>query len=71
MLDSYPGQRAMVGEVNLGSAPLLAPYYGHDDELHMVFNFTLLRAGWDAEVWAELIEASEQALAPSRSYRRR
>src|SRR3954454_10591981 len=65
VLDSYPGQRAMVGEVNLGSAPLLAPYYGHDDELNLVFNFTLLRARWDAALWAELIQASEAALASS------
>ena len=62
VLDSYPGHRAMVGEVNLGSAPLLAPYYGAGDELHMVFNFTLLRAAWRAESWAETIAASEQAL---------
>ncbi|HYH49628.1 MAG TPA: alpha-amylase family glycosyl hydrolase [Acidimicrobiia bacterium] len=62
VLDSYPGDRAMVGEVNLGSAPLLAPYYGVGDELHMVFNFTLLRAAWRAELWAATIAASEQAL---------
>ncbi len=63
VLDAYPGERAMVGEVNLGSAGLLAPYYGRGDELHMVFNFTLLRAGWDALQWAELVRESEQALA--------
>jgi alpha-glucosidase len=62
ILDSYPGERAMVGEVNLGSAPLLAPYYGAGDELHMVFNFSLLRCEWRAERWAELILASEEAL---------
>jgi alpha-glucosidase len=61
VLDSYPGQRAMVGEVNLGSAPLLAPYYGAGDELHMVFNFALLRCAWRAEWWAEAIQASEEA----------
>lgn len=61
VLDGYPGERAMVGEVNLGSARLLAPYYGDGDELHLVFNFTLLRAPWDAMRWAEVIEAAEAA----------
>ena len=39
------------------------------DELSMLqwlpFNFTLLRAGWDPELWAVLIHDSEEALAPS------
>ncbi|HET7489782.1 MAG TPA: alpha-amylase family glycosyl hydrolase [Acidimicrobiales bacterium] len=64
VLDSYPGDRAMVGEVNLASADLLAPYYGDGDELHLVFNFTLLRAPWDAAHWAERIAESEAALLP-------
>ncbi len=62
VLDSYPGERAMVGEVNLGSPALLAPYYGAGDELHLVFNFSLLRAPWDARRWAELITESEAAI---------
>ena len=65
VLDSYPGERAMVGEVNLRSAELLAPYYGRGDELHMVFNFSLLRAKWDPARWAALIAESEAALGPS------
>jgi alpha-glucosidase len=51
----------MVGEVNLESAPLLCPYYGVGDELHMVFNFSLLRCEWDAQRWAEVILVSEEA----------
>ena len=65
VLDSYPGDRVMVGEVNLGSPALLAPYYGAGDELHMVFNFSLLWAPWDAGQWAERIAASEAALTPA------
>ncbi|MGI8984799.1 MAG: alpha-amylase family glycosyl hydrolase [Acidimicrobiales bacterium] len=65
VLDSYPGERAMVGEVNLGTPALLAPYYGAGDELHMVFNFSLLWAQWDAGEWAERIAASEAALTPA------
>ena len=65
VVDSYPGDRVMVGEVNLGSAALLAPYYGAGDELHMVFNFSLLWAPWDARHWAERILDSEAALTPT------
>jgi alpha-glucosidase len=62
VLDSYPGDRVMVGEVNLGTPKLLAPYYGAGDELHMVFNFSLLWAPWDADTWADRIVESEAAL---------
>ena len=65
VLDRYPGDRVMVGEVNLGSPALLAPYYGAGDELHMVFNFSLLWAPWDAGQWAERIAESEAALTPA------
>jgi alpha-glucosidase len=68
VLDSYPDDRVMVGEVNLGSAALLAPYYGAGDELHMVFNFSLLWAPWDAVEWAERIMASEAALTPAEAW---
>jgi alpha-glucosidase len=65
VLDSYAGERVMVGEVNLGSPTLLAPYYGAGDELHLVFNFSLLWAGWDAGEWAARIADSEAALTPA------
>jgi alpha-glucosidase len=65
VLDSYAGDRVMVGEVNLGTPALLAPYYGAGDELHMVFNFSLLWAPWDAGDWARRIAESEAALTPA------
>ncbi|MDQ3640702.1 MAG: alpha-amylase family glycosyl hydrolase, partial [Actinomycetota bacterium] len=65
LLDSYCGDRVMVGEVNLGSARQLAPYYGAGDELHMVFNFSLLWAPWDPARWAARIVESEEALNPA------
>ena len=68
VLDAYPGERTMVGEVNLGSAALLAPYYGRGDELPLVFNFTLLRAPWDAARWAELVHESEAALGAGEAW---
>jgi len=64
VLDSYPGDRVMVGEVNLGSPALLAPYYGAGDELPLVFNFSLLWAPWDAPAWAARILEAEAALNP-------
>jgi alpha-glucosidase len=63
VLSSYPGERVMVGEVNLRSAELIAPYYGDGDELPLVFNFSLLSAPWDAAAWAAVVEEAEQALA--------
>ena len=63
VLDEYGNDRAMVGEVNLRSAKQLAPYYGQGDELHMVFNFSLLFSQWDAERWAARIAEAEAAFA--------
>ena len=62
VLDSYPGDRVMVGEVNLETAAHLAPYYGVGDELHLVFDFSLLRTPWDAAAWAAVVRASQAAL---------
>jgi alpha-glucosidase len=64
VLDAYEGERAMVGEVQLHGPERLAPYYGRGDELHLVFDFALLRAPWDAGRWAAVVTASEAALAP-------
>ena len=42
VLDEYPGDRMMVGEVNLTRTELIAPYFGDGDELHLAFNFASL-----------------------------
>ena len=49
LLDSYPGDRTMVGEVYILSTAKVAEYYGDDDELHLAFNFPPLYAPWDAD----------------------
>ena len=54
LLDGYPGDRMMVGEVFLMSTEAVATYYGHDDELHLAFNFPPLFAPWLADRWAAL-----------------
>src|SRR4051812_40199590 len=65
VLDRYDGERAMVGEVQLESPVDLAAYYGLNDELHMVFNFTLLRSPWAPDEIARHVSEAEAALAPT------
>ncbi len=64
LLDSYDGDRMMVGEVVLFSTEQMAAYYGRGDELNLVFNFKSLYAPWRARAWAECIRESEAALSP-------
>jgi alpha-glucosidase len=64
VLDAVGGDRAIVGEVNLPDPARLAPYYGNDDELHLVFDFGLLWASWDASAWGRVIERAEAAFVP-------
>lgn len=55
LVDGYPGERTMVGEVTLGDLPAIASFYGHGDELHMVFNFLPLQAPWTKAAWRDMI----------------
>ncbi len=64
LLDGYPGDRAMVGEVFLLQTERVATYYGQRDELHMSFNFPPLFAAWDAQVWRQQIETSQRVFDP-------
>ncbi len=64
LLDAYPGDRAMIGEVFLLSTEQVAAYYGEGDELHMSFNFPPLFAAWDAAVWREQIESAARLFDP-------
>jgi alpha-glucosidase len=43
LLDSYPGDRMMVGEVFLFDVPRIARYVG-DERMHQAFNFTVMRS---------------------------
>ncbi|MEA2255205.1 MAG: alpha-glucosidase [Solirubrobacteraceae bacterium] len=51
VLEEYPGDRMMVGEINLRETALIAPYLGEDDELHLAFDFESLNVPWDAGAW--------------------
>jgi alpha-glucosidase len=64
LLDAYPGDRVMVGEVFLLSTKAVATYYGAGDELHLAFNFPPLFAPWEAAAWRECLERTVEALDP-------
>jgi len=65
LLDGYPGDRAMVGEVFLLQTERVAAYYGEkQDELHMSFNFPPLFAAWEAEAWRQQIATSQRVFDP-------
>ena len=53
VLDEYPGDRMMVGEVNLTRTELIAPYLGDSDELHLAFDFESLTVPWEAGAWRD------------------
>ncbi|MDQ1395147.1 MAG: alpha-glucosidase [Acidimicrobiaceae bacterium] len=64
LLDGYPGDRMMVGEVFLLSTAKVAEYYGAGDELHLSFNFPPLFAPWDAGAWRTRIDRVIELLDP-------
>jgi alpha-glucosidase len=62
VLDSYPGERAAVGEVWTDSAEDLALYV-RPDELHQSFNFAWLEAPWSATAFRKVIDDTLMAMA--------
>ncbi len=64
LLDSYPGDRMMVGEVYLLDTSLVAQYYDRGRGLHLSFNFPPLYAPWDAEAWHERVVDVEELIDP-------
>jgi len=59
LLDTYDGDRMLVGEVFLFDVPRIARYVS-DERLHQAFNFTVMKTPWGA---AELRGTVEAALA--------
>jgi len=57
ILDSYPDQRMMVGEVYILDAARVASYCA-PGLLHLSFNFLPLWAPWDAEAWRQQMNAT-------------
>ncbi|MDQ3569817.1 MAG: alpha-amylase family glycosyl hydrolase [Actinomycetota bacterium] len=64
LVDSYAGQRVLVGEVYLLSTRQVAPYYGDGDELHLAFNFPPLYAPWEASAWRHKVDRVVEELDP-------
>ena len=64
LIDSYPDERMIVGEVFLMTTDAVATYYGDGDELHLAFNFPPLFAPWLADRWRACIEDTCSALDP-------
>ncbi|MCB1155964.1 MAG: alpha-glucosidase [Leptospiraceae bacterium] len=69
ILDSYPGERMMVGEVMQeppGVASLPASYYGNNDELNLSFNFSVFFVKWKLESFRQIIADWEAELGENR-----
>jgi alpha-glucosidase len=62
LVDSYPGERVLVGEVNIRSTESVVEYYGAGDELHMSFNFPPLDAPWDPVVFRMCVREVQREL---------
>ncbi|MGH2557412.1 MAG: alpha-amylase family glycosyl hydrolase, partial [Actinomycetota bacterium] len=57
IVDSYPGDRVLVGEVFIRDPKRVASYV-RSDELHLAFNFFLLGQPWDSRQMRPAIEMS-------------
>jgi alpha-glucosidase len=68
LVDSYPGQRMLVGEVYIMSTRTVAEFYGDEDELHLAFNFPPLYAPWDANAWRKRISRVAEEFEPRRAW---
>ena len=64
LLDGYPGDRMMVGEVFLLDTALVAEHYGDGDELHLAFNFPPLVCPWERDAWRSQLTRTAEALDP-------
>ncbi len=62
VLDAYPADRLLIGEIYLPVERLVA-YYGRDMEgAHLPFNFQLIFAAWNARSIADIVQEYETAL---------
>ena len=65
VIDAYPGDRVLVGEVNIRSTASVVQYYGAGDELHMSFNFPPLDAPWDPVLFRTCIREVDALMRPA------
>ena len=65
LLDSYERDgrpRFSIGEIHVSDMHEWAGYFGENDELHMPYNFTLLKTDWTPSAIRSTIEACEASL---------
>ena len=62
---AQPRERVIVGEVNLSRPEDLIACADGGHGLHLVFNFALLRAPWDAEAWRQVLAEVSAAADPA------
>ena len=60
LLDSYPGERVIVGETYVLDREQMMSYLGQGDELHLAFNFLPMHCPWEAGRWREELVAAYQ-----------
>ena len=63
LLDSYDGDRMMVGEVFLFDVPRIARYVS-DRRLHQAFNFTVMATPWGASALRATLDTALQHFSP-------
>ncbi|MDQ2807004.1 MAG: alpha-amylase family glycosyl hydrolase [Chloroflexota bacterium] len=62
LLDSYPGDRVLIGEIYLPNDELMVYYGPNLDEVHLPFNFQLITLEWQAATIQAAVDAYEAAL---------
>jgi alpha-glucosidase len=63
LADTYPGGRALIGEIWLPD-PLRFAAYLRPDEMHTAFNFDFLQCSWDAAALRRCVDTTLAAHAP-------
>ncbi|TNC42828.1 glycoside hydrolase family 13 protein [Mumia zhuanghuii] len=63
LLDSYPGDRMMIGEAWVGTSEAMARYV-RPDEMHQVFNFHWLSTPFSAPALRHVIAETYEAVSP-------
>lgn len=62
VVDSYPGDRLLIGEIYLPLERLVMYYGAGGDGVHMPFNFQLIQMPWNARLIAATVDAYEREL---------
>ena len=62
LVDVYPGDRLLLGEVYSLDPSIAAHYYGRNDEFQLVLNVSLVNLSWKASKMRHYVEAFEDAL---------